>query len=93
MSGVKFSSQLGFALHGGFNLQNIEKYFVNYFGPDLKTLELNKIKKNKDIEKNFNACYGAIKIIKDGWPTEAIPEKVDKNIDKTGFFAKIFKFN
>ena len=93
LSGVKFSSQLGFALHGGFNLQNIEKYFVNYFGPDLKTLELNKIKKNKDIEKNFNACYGAIKIIKDGWETEAIPEKVDKNIDKTGFFAKIFKFN
>ena len=30
LSGVKFSSQLGFALHGGFNLQNIEKYFVSY---------------------------------------------------------------
>ena len=93
LSGIKFSSQLGFALNGGSNLQDIEKYFINFFGPDLKKIEPNKTNKSKDLENNFIACSGAIKILKDGWETEAIPEKVDKSTDKTGFFAKFFKFN
>jgi len=33
---------------------------------------------------------GAIKIIKDGWETEAIPKIGGKDIEKIGFFAKIF---
>jgi len=36
------------------------------------------------------SSLGALKIIKDGWETEAIPEIVEKNIKKIGFFAKIF---
>ena len=48
-------------------------------------------KENKDsLEKNFSACIGALKIIKDGWETEAIPKISDRNINKTGFFNKIF---
>jgi cell division ATPase FtsA len=91
--GFKFSPSVGFAFHGGSNLHDIKKYFANFFGPDLKTLESNNTNKDEDLENNFVACQGAIKIIKDGWETEAIPEKVDKNIEKTGFFAKIFKFH
>jgi hypothetical protein len=34
---------------------------------------------------------GAIKIIKDGWETEAIPEPVNDNVKKFSFFGKIFK--
>ena len=45
------------------------------------------------LEKNFAPCLGAIKIIKDGWETEAIPEKSLKNTEKIGFFTKIFKIN
>jgi len=33
---------------------------------------------------------GAIKIIKDGWETEAIPEIIGKNTEKVGFFSKVF---
>ena len=46
--------------------------------------------KTSGLEKNFTSCLGALKIIKDGWETEAIPKKSDKNIEKIGFFAKIF---
>ena len=45
------------------------------------------------LEKNFASCLGALKIIKDGWETEAIPEIGGKNTEKTGFFAKIFRIN
>ena len=43
-----------------------------------------------NLEKNFASCLGALKIIKDGWETEAIPKMSDRNIGKMGFFAKIF---
>ena len=49
----------------------------------------NKI--DKDLEKDFAACLGALRIIKDGWETEAIPAIVSKNIKKMGFLAKIFR--
>ena len=42
------------------------------------------------IDENFSPCLGALKIIKDGWETEAIPEPVNKYNQKIGFFAKIF---
>ena len=44
----------------------------------------------KYLEKNFSSCLGALKIIKDGWETEAIPVIGKKNIEKMGFFAKVF---
>ena len=45
----------------------------------------------EEFEKNFSSCLGALKIIKDGWETEAIPEIGSKNIEKMGFFAKFFR--
>ena len=86
--GFNSSSTISFVLYGGSNLIDVEKYFANFFGPNLK-----RIDKDKDLEKNFVSCLGAIKIIKDGWETEAIPEMVDKSIEKAGLFAKIFKIH
>ena len=34
--------------------------------------------------------WGRLKIIKDGWETEAIPKISDRNIRKIGFFNKFF---
>ena len=39
--------------------------------------------KDKDLEKNFASCLGAIRIIKDGWETEAIPEIRGNTTEKT----------
>ena len=86
--GFNSSSTISFVLYGGSNLIDVEKYFANFFGPNLK-----RIDKDKDLEKNFVSCLGAIKIIKDGWETEAIPEMVDNTIEKSGLFAKIFKIH
>ena len=72
------------------NLNNIEKYLINSFGSNFKRIEKGNSKQNNDLEKNFTPCFGAIRIIKDGWETEAIPVTVDKTIGKTGFLAKIF---
>ena len=36
-------------------------------------------------------CGGTLQVlIKEGWETEAIPRMSDRNIEKIGFFAKIF---
>ena len=46
---------------------------------------------NKDESLDFFfACLGAIKLIKNGWETEAIPKMSGKYTEKKGFFAKIF---
>jgi len=74
----------------GSNLFNLEKYCVKFFGFNAKTIDQNNNKNHNDLEKNFVSSLGALKIIKDGWETEAIPEIREKNIDKMGFFAKIF---
>ena len=88
--GFNFTSGISFVLKGGLNLYNIEKYFINFFGPNLKRIEKNNIEKDKDFKKNFDSCLGAIEIIKDGWETEAIPETSGKAIEKIGFFSRIF---
>ena len=75
---------------GGSNLFNIEKYFINFFGPNVKTLDKEIVEKEINLKKNFTSCLGALKIIKDGWETEAIPEIGSKGIEKRGFFTKIF---
>ena len=88
------NSGIGFLLvGGGSKLLNIEKHCEKFFGQRIRTISENNNEKEKDIEKNFTSCLGALKIIKDGWETEAIPEKVDKNVQKMGFLTKIFKFN
>ena len=68
---------------GGSNLNNIEKYLIETFLPN--------VKKVIPEDNNFSSCLGALKIIKNGWETEAIPEISDKSIEKMGFFSKIFK--
>ena len=70
------------------NLYNLEKYCSNFFGSNVKKLSKNNSEVKYD--GNFFSCLGALKIIKDGWETEAIPEPVDKNNKKISFFAKIF---
>ena len=70
---------------GGSNLLNLDKYCSDFFKTNVK-----KIFDDEDFEIKFSSCLGGIKIIQDGWETEAIPEINNKNIEKIGFFAKIF---
>ena len=86
------NSGIGFLLvGGGSRLLNIEKYCEKFFGPRIKKISENNDEKEKDLEKNFASCLGALRIIKDGWETEAIPEIVGKNAKKISFLTKIFK--
>ena len=92
-SGFNFALSSNFLLTGGgSNLLNLEKYFDNFFGTNIKKIKENNSNNNitMDLEKNFLACLGALKIVIDGWETEAIPETDGKNIEKIGFFDKIF---
>ena len=90
--GFNLNSGIGFLLvGGGSHLLNIEKYCANFFGPNIKKLRENKNEKENYLDKNFASCLGALRIIKDGWETEAIPEMVGKNIKKVGFLGKFFK--
>jgi len=93
--GFNLSSGINILLvGGGSNLFNIEKCFVNFFGPNVKKTDNNIVEKDDlNLDKNFAPCLGALKIIKDGWETEAIPEISGKDIKKIGFFAKIFGIN
>mgnify|MGYP006128639251 CR=1 FL=1 len=75
---------------GGSNFLNIEKYFTDYFDLHVKKFDSGNSDKEYIFKKEFASCLGGIKIIKDGWETEAIPKKTDKNNEKTGFFSKVF---
>ena len=89
--GFSLTSGINFLLTGeGSNLFNIEKYFINFLGPNVKKVNGNNKVKDGGLEKNFSACLGALKIIKDGWETEAIPKVSDQYIKKKGFFDKLF---
>jgi len=93
ITGFNLNSGVNFLLTGGgAEISNIEKNFINYLGPNVKKLSKNTLEEENVLKKNFSSCLGALKIIKDGWETEAIPEKSNKNIEKVGFFAKIFNF-
>ena len=84
-TGFNFDSGAGLSLTGeGSDLTNIQEYCQNFFG--LKT----SVRNEKSLEKNFLSCFGGIKIIKEGWETEAIPEIKVKSIEKIGFLRKIF---
>ena len=89
--GFNLNSGINFLLTGeGSNLLNLEKYCENFFRLSTKKISQNNIENDNDFEKNFASSLGALKIIKDGWETEAIPEIRENNIEKIGFFAKIF---
>ena len=80
-----------FLVGGGANLYNLEQYCSNLFETDVKKLEsINNGNDSDEINENFNSCLGALKIIKDGWETEAIPAPANNNVGKMSFFAKIF---
>ncbi len=86
-----FDNKLGmsfFLTGGGSNLINIEKYFIDFFGPNVK-----KNNNTDNLEKSFSSSLGALKIIKEGWETEAIAETNNKKDEKVSFFAKIFSIN
>jgi len=85
ISGFNFNSGMNFFLTGeGINFINIHEYCQNF-------LELNTaIGRKDDLEKKFSACKGGIRIINEGWETEAIPEIKIKSIEKVGFLRKIF---
>ena len=74
----------------GSTLHNIEKYCANFFGLNVHKTEMNDSKITQDLEKDFTPSLGALKIIKDGWETEAIPEINRKNVEKISFLRKIF---
>jgi len=90
MSGLnKNSGSKIFITGGGSRLINIEKYFSNFFDSAVQKLEGDNVN-DKETYQTFVSCLGAFKIIKYGWETEAIPEIVDKTVEKIGFFAKVF---
>lgn len=85
IAGFNFNSGIDIFFTGeGSNLNNIENSFKLFFGTNT-----NIVKKNNS-EKEFEACLGGIKIITEGWETEAIPELKLKSIEKIGFLRKIF---
>ena len=87
-----YNSKLGFnfILTGSeSNLFNLDKYCESFFKSNVrKTIE--KENDNKDLGKDFASCLGVLKIINDGWETEAIPKIDNKNVRKMGFLQKIF---
>ena len=95
ISGTVFNSNLGinfFIAGGGSNLFNLEKYCSNFFGLKVKKLGKNNKKESETrYDENFASCLGALRIIRDGWETEAIPELINKNSQKMGLFSKIFR--
>ena len=72
---------------GGSKLINLDKYCSDFFNVFIKKLSY----ENKDEMEDYQACMGAIKIIKDGWETEAIPKKTDELVNKSGILGKIFR--
>ena len=90
---IIFSANL-FIVGGGSNLSNLEKYCTSFFGSNTKKLRRNGKKESEyKLNENFISCLGALKIIKDGWETEAIPVMGKKSAEKKGFFAKLFGIN
>ena len=95
MSMSRFNQSFGtktFITGGGSNLKNIGIFCTEFF--DEEVYKLGKIykenNKNETLEF-FSACLGAIKLIKDGWETEAIPKISGKYTEKKGLFNKIFR--
>ena len=80
-----------FIVGGGSKLINMDVYCSNFFESEVEKLINNKKTKseNKMVE-NFSSCLGALKLIQNGWETEAIPESMGNHSQKKGFLARIF---
>ena len=78
---------------GGANLYNLKDYSSEFFGAKItKIPEINEHNEKEKQNESFASCLGALKIIKDGWETEAIPKKTNKFGKKATFFNKIFRY-
>ena len=89
LSSIKF-----FVTGGGSNLINLVDYCHSFFGFSInKVTDTNKQEDIKDLNINFASCLGALKIIKDGWETEAIAVSPSSNVKKYSFFQRFFKNN
>ena len=88
------SSTKFFVTGGGSNLNNLEDYCLNFFGFNVnKIIGKSKQEDIKDLNINFASCLGALKIIRDGWETEAIAVSPSSNVKKYSFFQRFFKNN
>jgi len=81
-----------FITGGGSNLHNLEDYSSKYFETKVVKFQIEQPDKEKKQVEDFAACFGALKIIKDGWETEAIPQRSNKFSEKRTFFDKIFRY-
>ena len=80
-----------FIAGGGSNLRNMEIFCSEFFNEEIHKLgKIDKENNKNESLEFFSPCLGAIKLIKDGWETEAIPKMTGKYAEKKGFFAKIF---
>ena len=79
-----------FIAGGGSNLLNIEIFCSDFFNEEVHKLGKSDKKNNNENLEFFFPCLGGIKLIKDGWETEAIPKISEKYTVKKGFFSKIF---
>jgi len=89
--GFNFNSGINFLLTGeGNRLKNLEIYVSNLLGINNYNNFENIVESSGYSDQSFDSSLGALKLIKDGWETEAIPKFKDKNIEKISFFKKIF---
>jgi len=80
-----------FIVGGGSKLINMDVYCSNFFESEVEQLINNKKTKSENkIVEIFSSCFGALKLIQNGWETEAIPESMDKHSQKKGFLTRIF---
>jgi len=73
------------------SLLNLDKYCESFFETNVKKINNKDFNNYSELEKNFASHLGALKIIKDGWETEAIPKSPEISMKKINFFSKIFK--
>ena len=87
----KTSGQNVYITGGGSNLSNLKEFCLSFFSTNIKMLNSsdNNIDPKSQNNNYLDSCCGALKIIYNGWETEAIPEIVDKRDKKQGFFNKI----
>ena len=69
-------------------LMNLQNFSSSFFESNIKILN----NKNQ-LDRKFDACLGAAKIIHNGFETEAIPRQFNQKSSKTGIFYKLFGKN
>jgi len=80
-----------FITGGGSKLQYLREFCEKFFSTNIRILNNSSSSSDYTESKNHvpDSCFGALKIIFQGWETEAIPENVDKKNKKWRFFSNI----